>query len=69
VAPVYVLIVLEVLMAGLGWLREPFCIIISDFVNIGQTVAEISRFFVVFKTAAASILDFQKFEILTASPL
>jgi len=56
-------------MAGLGWLREPFCIIISDFVNIGQTVAEISRFFVVFKTAAASILDFQKFEILTASPL
>jgi len=37
--------------------------------KIGQTVTEISRFFVIFKTAAAAILDFQKFEILTVAPL
>jgi len=31
--------------------------------------AEISRFFVIFKMAAAAILNFQKFEILTVDPL
>jgi len=36
---------------------------------IGQTVAEISRFFVIFQMAAAAILNFQKLEILTAFPL
>jgi len=38
-----------------------------NFLKIGQTVAEISRFLVIFKMAAATILDFQKFEILSKS--
>jgi len=41
----------------------------NKFVKIGQTVAEISRFFVIFKMAAGAILDFQTFEILTVDPL
>ena len=32
---------------------------------IDQTAAEISRFFVIFKMAAAAVLNFQKFKILT----
>ena len=41
-------------------LRDPFCISVLNFVKIGQTVAEISRFLWFFKMAAAAILDFQK---------
>ena len=43
-----------------------FCISVPNFIKIGQTVTEISRFF---NMAAAAILDFQKFEILTIDPL
>ena len=42
---------------------------IPNFVKVSQTVTEISRFLLFFKTAAAAILDFQKFEILTFDPL
>ena len=42
---------------------------LPDFVKIGQTVEEISRFFVIFTIAAAAILVFEKFEILTVCPL
>jgi len=42
-------------------LRDPFCTSVPNFVKIGQTVF--------FKMAAAAILNFQKFEILTAFPL
>ena len=41
----------------------------KNFVKIGQTVAEISRFLWFFKMAAAAIFDFQKFKILTIVPL
>jgi len=41
----------------------------SNFVKIGQNVADISRFFVIFMMAAAAILDYQEFEILTVDPL
>jgi len=41
---------------------------LPNFVKIGQTVADIA-IFVIFKMAAAAILNFQKFEILTAFPL
>jgi len=50
-------------------LRTPFCITVPNFVKIGQTVAEISRFLVIFKMAAAAILDFQKLVLLTVGPL
>jgi len=36
--------------------------------KVGQSVAEIPRDFI-FKMAAVAILDFQKFEILTVSPM
>jgi len=36
---------------------------VTNFVKIGKTVAEISTFFVIFKMAAAAIMDFQKVEI------
>jgi len=36
---------------------------------VGQTAAEISSFFLIFKMAAAAILNFQKFKILTVDPL
>ena len=39
-----------------------------NFVKIGQAVEEISRF-LWFKIAAAAILVFEKFEILTVYPL
>jgi len=52
-----------------GRLRDPFCVSIPNFVKIGQTIADISRFFVIFSMLAAAILNFQKFEILTAFPL
>ena len=42
---------------------------LPNFVKIGQTVVQISQFFVIFKMAAAAILDFQKFDILTVIPL
>jgi len=42
---------------------------VPNFIKIGQTVTEISRFLSFFKMAAAAILDFQKFEILTVDPL
>ena len=54
---------------GREQLRDPFCISEPNFVKIGQTAAEISRFFVIFKMAAAAILNFQKFKILTVEPL
>jgi len=38
-------------------------------VKIGQTVADISLFFVILKMAAAANLDFQKFKILTVNAL
>jgi len=38
-----------------------------NFVKIGQTVEEIA-IFVIFKIAAAAILVFEKFEILTIVP-
>jgi len=38
----------------------------TNFAKIGQTVVEI---FVIFKMAAAAILDFQKFENLTVGPM
>ena len=41
---------------------------ISNFVKIGKTVAEISRFLWFFKMAAA-MLDFHKFKILTVDPV
>ena len=47
----------------------PFCISVPNFVKIGHTVAKISQFLLVFKMAAAAILDFQKLEILTADSL
>jgi len=40
-----------------------------NFVTIGQTVAEISRFLWFSKMAAAAILDFRKFEILAVGSL
>ena len=49
-------------------LRDQFCISIPNFVKIVQTV-EISRFCDFLKMAAAAILDFQKFKILTFDPL
>ena len=49
-------------------LRGPFCISIPNFVQIGQTITEISRFLWFFKMAAAAILDFQKLKILTVDP-
>ena len=39
--------------------KRPICIILPNFVKVGQTVAEISRFFVIFKMADAAILDFK----------
>jgi len=50
-------------------LRGPFCISVQNFVKISQTIAELSRFLWFFKMAAAAILDFQKFKILTVDPL
>jgi len=47
-----------------GEAKRPFCTSIPNFVKIGQTVAEISRFFVIFHPATAAILDCQKFKIL-----
>jgi len=44
-------------------------IALSNYVEIGQTVAEISRFNVFFKTAADAILDCQKFKFLKAGRL
>ena len=38
----------------------------SNFVKIGQLVAEILRFYSFSKIAAAAMLDFQKFKLLTA---
>ena len=40
---------------------------VSNFVKIGQMVAEILRFFGFSKMAAEAILDFYKFKFLTAS--
>jgi len=40
-----------------------------NFAKIRQSVAVISRFLWFFKTAAAAILVFEKFEILTVCPL
>jgi len=37
-------------------------------VEIGQTIAEIT-IFVIFKRAAAAVLDFPEFKILTIGPL
>jgi len=48
---------------------EPFCINILNSVKIGQTVSKMSRFCDFFKMAAAAVLDFKKFEILTVDPL
>ena len=42
---------------------------VPNFIKIGQTVTEISRFSWFYKMAAAAILDFQKFEILTIDSL
>jgi len=41
---------------------------VPNFVQIGETVADIA-IFVIFKMAAAAILDFQKVEILSVGPL
>jgi len=41
------------------------CIKLSNFVAIGQTIAEILRFFIFLKMAATAIFDIQIFEILT----
>jgi len=49
-----------------GAVRTLFCIIVPNFVKIGQTVADILPFF---KMAAGAILDFQKFKILAAGQL
>ena len=49
--------------------NRPFCTSVSNFVKIGQTVADISRFFLISIMSAAAILNFQKFKILTAYPL
>jgi len=43
-------------------------ITVPNYVKIGQTVAEIS-WLVIFKMAAAAILDFHKFEILAVGRL
>jgi len=48
---------------------DPFCIIVPNFVKIGQSAAVILRFLRVFKMAAAAILVFEKFRILTVCPL
>ena len=50
-------------------LRDPFCISVPNFVKIGQNRYEDIAIFVIFKMAAAAILNFQKFEILTVDPL
>jgi len=39
---------------------------VQNFVKIGQTVFEISRFFLFFKMVAAAILDFRNSQILLA---
>jgi len=52
-----------------GWLRDPFCIIVPNFAKIGQSDAVISRFLCFFTMAAAAILVFEKFKILTICPL
>ena len=49
--------------------KRLICINIPNFVKIGQTIAETSHFFVVFKMAAAAIVDFQEIEILAVDPL
>jgi len=51
-----------------GRLRDPFCISVPNFVKIGQTIVEIA-IFVIFNMAAAAMLNFQKFEILTVFSL
>jgi len=48
---------------------DAFCISVPNFTKIGQPITEISGFLSFFKMAAAAILDFQKFEILTTDPL
>jgi len=52
-----------------GTVNSAFCITKPNIVKIGQTVAEKSRFLVIFTMAPAAILDIQKFEILTVDPL
>jgi len=47
----------------------PFCISIPNFIEISQTIVEILRFLVIFKIAAAAILDLQKFKILAVDPV
>ena len=49
--------------------KRTFCISIPNFVKIGQTIAEISRFLLFFNMAAAAILDYQKLKILTVDPV
>ena len=49
--------------------RPTFFISVTNFVKIGQPVAEIFAIFLLFKMAATAVLDFQKFEILTVDPL
>jgi len=48
---------------------DTFCITLQNFIKVGPTVTEISRFLWFFKMAAAAIFDFKKFEILTVDPL
>jgi len=50
-------------------LTDQFCTTVQILVRIGLAVAEISRFFVIFKMAAAAMLVFEKFEILTVCRL
>jgi len=45
------------------------CIKLSNFVAIGQTIAEILRFFIFLKMAATAIFDIQIFELLTVGRL